>query len=289
MTTDLKNILLLSTKSAGSSAVQQYLAEHYAVSLLPHTSHQENETLFWTKAASALNLPQEKMHRSVVPYPADKARTLLPRLLHRNGIEFHFKNWNEAEVFEAWRQIAERCGPVFFEKSPHHLFNRSNLELIGKCKNHLVGQVEFLLFGLVRNPMDTIYSAWRRWHFDCAAFEKEWFESYDNLRRLIETEGIPWLRYEEITANPRPLEVLMESFGIPKSSKSGAFNFHNQSLQKWRDDHLFAHRLAPKTIELAKFFGYRESDLTQENYFWQWPIITRFHRLKYEMKKILKG
>jgi len=63
----LQCVFILSTKSSGSSIVQRRLVESGAAKVVPYTRHSENETLFWTKAGSVLDLKQQKMPNSEVP------------------------------------------------------------------------------------------------------------------------------------------------------------------------------------------------------------------------------
>ncbi len=66
-------IIILSIKSSGSSACQNLLSKFSQVSYVPKTRHFENETLYWTKAASVLGLPQVDMIDSEVPISKEKA------------------------------------------------------------------------------------------------------------------------------------------------------------------------------------------------------------------------
>ena len=72
---------LLSVKSSGSSVIQRKIAAISSARLVEHTRHEEMETLFFTKAASILGLPQFRMENSVVPYSASAARAEMRRLL----------------------------------------------------------------------------------------------------------------------------------------------------------------------------------------------------------------
>ena len=68
-----KSIILLSEKSSGSSAFQNLLSSVQDVKHIKTTRHYENESLYWTKAASILNMPQIKMVDSEVPLSKKKA------------------------------------------------------------------------------------------------------------------------------------------------------------------------------------------------------------------------
>ena len=79
-----KNIILLSEKSSGSSACQNLLARFTNIRHVAQTRHFENETLYWTKAASILGKSQIKMVDSEVPIDPVKAKSDLISLLRDN-------------------------------------------------------------------------------------------------------------------------------------------------------------------------------------------------------------
>ena len=80
----LKCILILSAKSSGSTALQSLLVKFFQVNHIDKTRHFEYETLFWTKAASILQLPQVDMLDSEVPINKEKARYDIINLLKQN-------------------------------------------------------------------------------------------------------------------------------------------------------------------------------------------------------------
>ena len=63
----VKCIIILSSKSSGSSALQYYLSKYINVNHIRYTRHYEHETLYWTKVASALGILQKNMLNSEVP------------------------------------------------------------------------------------------------------------------------------------------------------------------------------------------------------------------------------
>ena len=65
-------LFILSVKSSGSSILQRILAESLSGRLVEKTTHSENETLYWTKAASVLGLPQIQMENSQVPFRKER-------------------------------------------------------------------------------------------------------------------------------------------------------------------------------------------------------------------------
>jgi len=79
-----KCIIILSTYSSGSSPLLDYLAKFPEVNHIVKTRHGRHETLFWTKAASILGLPQIDILDSKVPINGEGARKDLVTLLREN-------------------------------------------------------------------------------------------------------------------------------------------------------------------------------------------------------------
>ncbi len=157
-----KSIIVLSTKSSGSSALQRLLCASAGAQHIEHTRHGEYETLYWTKAASILGLKQAKIPDSEVPLPATRARLEFYALLQDNLPNFVPPADPRELIFHGWGALCRRYAPVFVEKSPHHLHQWSCLQLLSEAVKRLP-DVDFLFIGLVRNPMDTLYSSWKRW------------------------------------------------------------------------------------------------------------------------------
>ena len=150
-----------SSKSSGSSALQNLLAKLPQVDHISKTRHFEYETLYWTKAASVLRLPQVDMLDSEVPISKERARLDLINLLCDNLESYTPPSDNDELIFGGWKLLCQNYSPVFLEKSPHHLHQWSALELINECIER-IPEVDFLIVGLVRNPMAILYSAWDR-------------------------------------------------------------------------------------------------------------------------------
>lgn len=286
----MKNLILLSTKSAGSSAIQKFLSHKFEIDLLPATPHHENETLFWTKAASVLGLHQDAMHRSVVPYSIPAAKTQLHRLLKDNQVSLELNRWNEEELFNAYLELARTVPGTFFEKSPHHLRNFSNLELMIRAAHFLKGKLDMHFIGLIRNPMDTIYSVWQRWRYHCPAFEREWYQSYRNLQDFASRfpDQVKIFRYEDLTTNIDPLKQHILKIGINPRENPAPFSLHSKSKSKWLKDKHFGHQLDEKTLALASSFGYSKAALINPNSSPGWVWRSNYHLAKYEVKAGLK-
>lgn len=252
-----KILILLSSKCSGSSAFQSYLEKNYDAKTFEHSVHFEKETLYWTKLASVLGLPQEKMHRSQIPYSPQRAMDLLQSFLRKNGINAKDTGIQKENFFEYLFLISRRTGWYIIEKSPHHLFNESNLDLIREFRDYISGRADVYLIGLVRNPLDTIYSAWTRWGFNCRDFEYEWQKSYANLWKLKEGNTVPVtiFRYEDIVVNAMELESLISGHvGLVRNADS--FVFTTKSLYRWKNNGNFCHQLREETKALARLYGY---------------------------------
>ena len=178
---DPRCIMILSEKSSGSSALQSSLSRIDGVHLIEWTQHSERETLYWTKAASILGLPQIKMVDSEVPFTPDRARTEIVDLLSRNLPSYiPSLRDDQALLFGGWEALCDRYGPVFVEKSPHHLCQWSALELIRECVDRCK-HIDFLLIGLVRNPLAVLYSQFIRWQTRPELLQMQWLNAYRNL------------------------------------------------------------------------------------------------------------
>jgi hypothetical protein len=267
----IKIFILLSSKCAGSSALQYYLEKNYDIKTILHTQHFEKETLYWTKVASVLGYPQQRMHRSEVPIKPDAALQSLTDFLSRNNVVLQERNVTKYFFFEAFYSVACNAGTSVIEKSPHHLFNESNLSLIFEFSKYIADRADVVLIGLVRNPMDTVYSAWKRWNFNTVKFEREWLQSYLNLKQIADERNVSLelLLYEQIVKDPSYLEQLMVNHGFNKLRDS--YKLEARSLGKWMLDNSFHHHLTNDTMKLARTLGYPEESIQQrrkENTAW---------------------
>lgn len=285
----MKHIILLSTKSSGSSAFQEYVRINYGAQVLSYTPHHENETLFWTKAASILSLPQARMYRSVVPYTPEVALKALDDLLMRNGIKEDYTLDTEKNIIKAYKQLANTCSPFFFEKSPHHLYNWSNIQLLLRAIEQLKDDIDFHIVGLVRNPLDTIYSAWSRWKYIPFDFEKEWLQSYENLLRLKDNtqREVTIFNYEEIGLDNAKIDKFLTSIGCERKISVEPYAIHQHSISKWREDGLFGHKLSRRTIELALKLGYHREEVNNSSSL-IWPFLNKAYAMKYYLKNGLR-
>jgi len=254
-------IAILSDKSSGSSALQSYLVRYARGRHVEKTRHNEHETLYWTKAASLLSRPQEKMLDSEVPLAPERARADLLALLRDNLGSMPAASGERDLVFRGWRALCERFAPLFVEKSPHHLHQWSALELLTECMD-ASPEIAFLAIGLVRNPIDVVHSSWRRWGSEPEANQHEWLRAARNLQRLAGVLGprLAVLRYEDMVRDPGRLDFAHAFAGVPRSPESRGF-LHGDSVQKWRRDPDFRFVLAAPVRTLALELGYRPEEL----------------------------
>lgn len=293
-----KCVIILSAKSSGSSACQNFLCKSGIVKHLTKTRHGENETLYWTKAASMLGINQISMLDSEIPISKVKARKDLMELLNDNLDSYEPPEDDKVLIFEGWKKLCIKYSPVYLEKSPHHLLQWSNLELITEFVNK-EKDIDIHIVGLIRNPMDTMYSAWRRWRTLPEKNQYQWKTSYENLLSLKEVlkENLHIIRYEDMISERECLEKEFEFMGQRERFDDQDY-FHKKSISKWKEDNYFGFKLASEVIELAKEFGYKEEDMRNKAT-WIWPyykIVARyieqfFKRIrpaKYFLKRVLR-
>lgn len=261
----MKCLIILSEKSSGSSACQYVLTSTQLVQSVSKTRHYENETLYWTKAASILGLPQLPAVDSEVPLKPERARQDLLRLLKDNLDGFEPPENDRRLVFEGWRALCEKFSPVFLEKSPHHLYQWSAIELMLECMQS-TPDIEFFVIGLVRNPMDTIYSQFARWRTRPETLEHQWLVAYSNLRKLQPLLGnkLCLLRYEDMVSSLNSMKQVFDFCGLNVDFPN-SYNLHKNSISKWKTDRLFGFSLSEEVIKLAKGYGYSEVEILNKN------------------------
>lgn len=286
----MKCLIILSEKSSGSSACQYLLASTKVVRCVSKTRHYENETLYWTKAASILGLPQLPAVDSEVPMKPEIARRDLIQLLKDNLDDFEPPVDDRLLIFNGWRRLCEKFGPVFLEKSPHHLYQWPAIELILECI-HLMPDIDFRVIGLIRNPMDTIYSQFVRWRTRPEALQRQWLTAYSNLRKLqqILGEKLCILRYEDMVSS---LSSMKSIFDFLKLEYPHSYPLHKNSISKWKTDRLFGFSLSEDVIDLARGYGYLDEEIINKNRSPVWIPYRELSRFAYRsampMKSILR-
>jgi hypothetical protein len=285
----MKCLILLSSKSSGSSALQNTLTRLPQVNCVRETHHYQSETLFWAKAASVLGMPQVDMLDSEVPIPRDKAKYELIHLLRNNLRSYTAPDDDSKLAFEGWVSLCERFAPVFFEKSPHHLHQWSALELMRQCMEIYSGKIDFLFVGLVRNPMDTIYSRWRKGGSIPEKYQYEWFTAYSNLLKFkaLLNDKLVLIRYEDMVVDPPTLDPIYEFIGAP-SANSASRSLHRRSIKKWREDKYYGFQLAAEVLQLGERYGYRRSEMTNSTSA-LWPLYKHAVRAAHQTLHLAYG
>jgi hypothetical protein len=259
-------VVILSCKSSGSSALQNLLCTYAGAKHVTHTRHAQHETLYWTKAASILGRRQCRISGSEVPIPRRKALQDIRALLRANLPHFVPPADSKELIFAGWNQLCRHFGPVFVEKSPHHLHQWAALDLMLEAVR-LLPAVDFRFVGLVRNPMDALYSMWRRFRTDPVSFQHQWRHAYENLLRFEQyADGrLLIIRYEELAQHENGTGRLLEFVGQPMDPNADRF-VHSRSLHRWQNDPWFGFHLHPEVKRLACSFGYCPDDLANQSY-----------------------
>jgi hypothetical protein len=176
-----------------------------------------------------------------------------------DSYEYPFEN--DKLIFDGWKMLCEKYGPVFIEKSPHHLVQWSAIELILECIKRL-SNIDFLIVGLVRNPMDVVYSMWSRWRSFPERTQYEWATAYKNLLRLKSILGnkLMIIRYEDMVIDRSCLKQLHDFIGVPKNDR-GCTYLHSRSLGKWKRDKYYGFQMAEEILTLAEKYGYARAEM----------------------------
>jgi hypothetical protein len=273
-----KSLIILSNKSSGSSACQSLLAKCADIKHVNKTRHFENETLYWTKAASILRKQQLNMLDSEVPIAPSRAKRDLIMLLRENLETYTPPEDDKTLIFDGWRKLCHQYSPIFIEKSPHHLYQWSALELICQCIENLSNEIDFLVIGLVRNPMDTLYSAFRRWKTSPEKLQYEWLTAYTNLLKLstILKDKLIIIRYEDMVISTACLKPILEFCDVDIGKIPSTY-LHPNAVSKWKQDRKFGFCPADEVIDLAKQYGYSQEEVSHEGYS-LWPIYSSTSR-----------
>ncbi len=261
----LRAVFILSAKSSGSSALQKGIAALSGARTLPHTPHFENETLYWTKAASVLRLHQFRLPNSEVPMPAAKASLQLHRLLCANLPEFSGPLVTETDLFDAWSQLVRRYRPTLVEKSPHHLYQPAVLALMERYAD-AARDISVSFIGLVRNPIATMYSSWRRFGTSPYVEEPHWIRAYRSLAALAQRRPdlLTVVRYEDLVISDEAAAVALRLTHAPDRPMHQTA-FRATSVQKWKSDPKFGYQPSAEAIALANAYGYTDDELDNPN------------------------
>lgn len=278
-----KCIVILSDKSSGSSALQNLLERCSQVKKVLKTRHVQNETLYWTKAASILGLPQVDMMDSEVPISRQRAEEDLKQFLTDNLPFYSPPDDLRHLIFVGWKLLCQQYSPIFLEKSPHHLHQWSALKLIAECVQR-TSEIDFLIIGLIRNPMDTLYSHWRRWKTFPEKNQYQWKNAYKNLIKFRDLVGdkLVTIRYEDMVTDISSLEKIFAFIG-DTYNHDNVF-LHTSSIGKWKKDKFYGFNLAQDVMLLAEKYGYKKNDLQNNNKSFVWPIYRQIVRTVYKLQ-----
>jgi Sulfotransferase family len=274
-----KNVLILSHKSCGSTACSRLLTSLPGLRAIAHTRHFAGESLYWTKAASILGRAQLQMYASEVPISRRKARQDLIDLLRANAPAFDPPNDEEDLIFEGWRALCLAHEPVFVEKSPHHLYQIACLDLIEEATTRLP-EIPFHFVGLIRNPMDVVYSQWQRWQSPPERVQEEWVIAYRNLQKFHAQMGerVTLVRYEDMVRSVDVMAPVFRFCGLDPTTQKGG-ELHQRSIAKWRHDQKFGFGLSSEALELARELGYGADELpTRRRSSKAWPVLRETSR-----------
>ncbi|MFQ5422287.1 MAG: sulfotransferase [Anaerolineae bacterium] len=186
----MKTIIMLSAKRCGSTAVFRMFQAHPDVHIAHHDQNIANwEPNFWNLAVKAMAGETEPLVRRLA---AMCPGVRLPAM------------WTETAVFDLWRQIARRLGPVVFDKSPQYLGNRPAMALLLR---YMAQGDDVRLFAFIRDPRDAITSQFELWgrrrkEDSPARRERAWLDKYAHLLELQQQATIPLYRYEDFAAAP---------------------------------------------------------------------------------------
>lgn len=280
----LKCVIILSCKSSGSTALLNFLTKIKGVNTIKWTRHYENETLYWTKAASVLGLKQTAMLDSEVPIPKDNAIEELKCFLDRNLDVYSPPKDNTELIFDGWKKLCQQYGPVFVEKSPHHLHQWAALELLIDCINRYP-EIDFKIIGLVRNPQAMLYSSWKRWKSIPEKNQFEWYTAQDNLLKLrdILKNNLLIIRYEDMVSDSNVQEKILRFVDLKGNQDSKGY-LHKRSISKWNKDPLYGFQIHSDVVKLAEQYGY-DIDVMKNNYNMLWTGVKYLAKIKYKITK----
>jgi len=208
-------------------------------------------------------MPQAKMMDStVLPMSSQQARVELTEFLRKNVPDWPIPSADDRLVFEGWATLCDRFAPVFLEKSPHHLHSPSALALFQQASTEVSRELDIRVIGLVRNPIDTLYSMWQRWRTRPELRQHEWVAAYQNLRSLSAIMGdrMTTIRYEDLVQDPSKLGEICDFLEVDRMESIGS-GVRSGSVSSWTDDRTFGFQPDKAVIELARSFGYDEADL----------------------------
>lgn len=288
----LSVIYILSEKSSGSSFLHRSLVNALGIDKYPKTKHFESETLYWTKAASVLCLPQLKMLASSVPYSQDQALREIKAFLIENLGELPEHKDDRELIFKGWFMLIEKFGPVFIEKSPHHLLQSSVLELMRAFEKEYCSEVQCHYIGIVRNPKDVFLSQFRRWNVSLPLLENQWLVNYMNWFAFTKQVGSSHvlIRYEDLVAKQMEIvDIICRQAGL-----ESRLNVKEKARigKAAKQSSFFGYNFSSSVISLSQMMGYSAEEVQGKPNF-KWQCYSAYIRYLYSPAKkfyvLLKG
>ena len=282
----LNVIYILSEKSSGSSFLFRSLTDAMKIKAYPVTKHFESETLYWTKAASVLQLPQLKMLASSVPYTATRARAEIVEFLEQN-LEFLPSHEDDRElIFRGWFEIIKKFGPSFIEKSPHHLLQKSALRLMKEFELEYKDVLNCHYVCIVRNPKDVFLSQFRRWNVKPVELENQWIINYMNWFSFSSSSpgSCTLLKYEDLVLNQSEITSrICSALGVESQT---TFKESSRKSKASKQSSFFGHTFSESVYHLASLLGYTKQDITGRSNL-KWSIYHSYVRFIYTPAKRL--
>ena len=123
--------------------------------------------------------------------------------------------------------------------------------------------IDFRFVGLVRNPMDVMYSAWTRWRLSPEKFQHHWRHAYDNLARFHRLVGdrLVIVRYEDFASSKNTASELFTQLGIVAVRPGADAYIHGDARSRWKVDNTYGFQLDPAVRQTAASYGYSDGDL----------------------------
>ena len=151
-----------------------------------------------------------------------------------------------------------------------------------------LNDTDFLLIGLIRNPLDTIYSQFKRWKTRPEKVQYQWLIAYQNLLKLkdIIAEKLVVVRYEDMVRSLSYLKPVFDFCNVTISDADRNY-LHQKSISKWKNDKSFGFVLSDEVIALAQSYGYQTEDLINRSSA-LWPIYREFGRALYKSTRPIK-
>ena len=128
------------------------------------------------------------------------------------------------------------------------------LELLAEAMRRDEG-CRYLVVAIVRNPLDVVYSAWRRFRYRPERYQWEWVGDLRQPRgrgRLYGDRFVQ-LRYEDLVTGPTDLfDRVADLVGVPASTWEDRGGLHGGSLRRWSTDPAFGFSLHPDVVALGR-------------------------------------